>query len=119
MADADTNHSKMIERKKEGEDYSYFEQYDKIFRAVGWIPPKERGATPDNPTLTFNIPTEDLLKKTVTVSRGKNDKRTLPVFVALAYMDNILKYKEDLYSRLKDFEKNRKKVSKDMKGFLN
>lgn len=119
MADADANHFKMIERENEGEDFSYFKQYDKIYRAVGWIPPKERGATPDNPTLTFNIPTEDLLKKIVTVSRGKNDERTLPVFVALSYMDNVLKYKEDLNSRLKDFENNRKKIRKTMKGFLN
>jgi len=122
MADADANHAKLVSRKEAKENFSYFNQYDKIFRAMGWVSPEERGATPDSPTLNFNLDVEKALRTNVTISRGgaRDPKNiTMNAFKALAYMDNITKYKEDLYNRLDDHEINKKKVKNTFKGFLN
>jgi len=122
MSDADANHRKMLERREEGKSDKYFKQYDKIFRAMGWISPEERGATTSNPTLNFNLDIDKMLKTPVTISRGgagDPSQITLPAVKALFYMDNVNKYKEDLYSRVSKYEANKKEARKLFKGFLN
>ena len=122
MSDADANHRKMLERQELGESDKYFKQYDKIFRAMGWISPEERGATSDNPTLNFNLDIDKMLKSSVTISRGGAGdpaQITMPAVKALFYMDNVNKYKEDLYSRVSKYEANKKEARKVFKGFLN